>query len=74
MKKWFVKTKLDTLAPPTEKFCFQVNQVLNVGDLATQTLTQGAATTDAGLTSTQTTITAIVNKINEILQKSTLSC
>ena len=48
--------------------------MLNVGDLATQTLSQGDATTNAGLTSTQTAITAIVAKINEIIQKSTLSC
>ena len=52
---------------------FQVNEVLNVADLAAITLTQGTATTDAGLTSTQTAITTIVAKLNEILQKSTLN-
>ena len=52
---------------------FQVNEVLNVADLAAITLTQGTATTDAGLTSTQTAITTIVNKLNEILQKPTIS-
>ena len=48
--------------------------MLNVGDLATQTVAVGDASTNAGLTSTQTAITAIVAKINEIIQKSTLSC
>ena len=52
---------------------FQVNEVLNVADLAAITLTQGTATTDAGLTSTQTAITTIVTKLNEILQKSTIN-
>ena len=48
--------------------------MLNVGDLATQTVAVGDASTNAGLTSTQTAITAIVNKINEIIQKGTLTC
>ena len=52
---------------------FQVNEVLNVADLAAHTITQGAATTDAGKTTTQAAITAIVNKINEIIKKSTIS-
>ena len=51
----------------------QVNEVLNVADLAAHTITQGAATTDAGKTTTQAAITAIVNKINEIIKKSTIS-
>ena len=53
---------------------FQINEMLNVGDLATQTLTKGTNAADAGLTPTQAAITAIVNKINEILKKSTLKC
>ena len=53
---------------------YQVNEILGVGDLATQTLAQGNAAPDASLTSVNTAITAIVAKINEILQKSTLSC
>ena len=52
---------------------FQVNEVLNVADLAAHTITKGAATTDAGKTTTQAAITAIVNKINEIIKKSTIS-
>jgi len=54
--------------------CNKINEMLNVGDLAKQTVTVGDASTNAGLTSTQTAITAIVAKINEIIQKSTLSC
>ena len=51
---------------------FQVNEILNVADLATQTVS--GSTTTALLTSTQTAVTAIVNKINEILAKATLTC
>ena len=51
---------------------FQVNEILNVADLATQTVS--GSTTAALVTSTQTAVTAIVNKINEILKKSTLHC
>jgi len=54
--------------------CNKINDILNVGDLAAQTLVQGDAASNAQLASTQTAITAIVNKINEMLQKSTLSC
>jgi len=53
---------------------YQVNEILGIGDLATQTLAQGNAAPDASLTSVNTAITAIVSKINEILQKSTLTC
>ena len=52
----------------------QINEMLNVADLATQTLSQGTNAADAGLTTTQAAITAIVNKINEIIQKGTLTC
>merc|ERR1712001_45792 len=52
--------------------CNKINEMLNVGDLATQTLSKGDATTNAGLTSTQTAITAIVAKINELVPQSTL--
>jgi hypothetical protein len=51
-----------------------IDLVDNVVDLAAQTLVEGSAATNAQLASTQTAITAIVNKINEMLQKSTLSC
>ena len=51
---------------------FQVNEILNVADLATQTVSGSSVT--AVVTSTQTAVTAIVNKINEILKKSTLHC
>merc|ERR1711937_914491 len=54
--------------------CNKINEMLNVGDLAKQTVTVGDSSTNAGLTSTQTAITAIVAKINEIIQKSTLKC
>jgi len=54
--------------------CFQMNEVLNVADLATQTIAQGNAATDAKLTSVNAAITNIVNKLNEILQKSTNTC
>lgn len=54
--------------------CNKINEMLNVADLSTQTLTQGTNAADAGLTSTQTAITAIVSKINEIIQKGTLTC
>ena len=53
---------------------FQVNEMLNVADLATQSVVAAPTAANAQLISTQTAITAIVNKINEILQKSTLSC
>ena len=52
----------------------QVNDILGVSDLATSTLAQGAASTEAGLTTTQAAIDGLVAKINEILKKSTLSC
>merc|ERR1712115_505991 len=57
----------------TTNNCHKINEMLNVADLATQTITSSstAATVAA---STQTAITAIVNKINEILKKSTLKC
>lgn len=61
-------------AAKTRDVCNKMNDVLNVGDLAAQTLVEGSAATNAQLASTQTAITAIVNKINEMLQKSTLSC
>lgn len=48
--------------------------MLNVADLATQTVTDSPTAGAAGTTVTQTAITAIVNKINEIIQKSTLTC
>ena len=51
---------------------FQVNEILNVADLATQTVS--GSDVSAVVTSTQTAVTAIVNKINEILAKSTLTC
>merc|ERR1712029_872230 len=60
-------------AAKTRDVCNKVNEVLNVADLAAHTITQGAATTDAGKTTTQAAITAIVNKINEIIKKSTIS-
>jgi len=44
--------------------CFQMNEVLNVADLATQTIAQGNAATDAKLTSVNAAITNIVNKLN----------
>ena len=53
---------------------FQVNNILGVSDLAAQTLAQGDAATNAGLATTQAAVTAIISKINEILQKSTVSC
>jgi len=49
--------------------CNKVNEMLNVGDLATQTIAVSNANADM-----QTQINNIVNKINEIIQKSTLSC
>jgi len=52
----------------------QVNEVLNVADMPTTTVVAAPTAANAQLASTQTAITAIVNKINEILQKSTLSC
>merc|ERR1712156_535797 len=58
----------------TTNNCNKINEMLNVPDLATQTLTKGTNAADAGLTTTQAAITAIVNKINEILKKSTLKC
>ena len=51
---------------------FQVNEILNVADLATQTVS--GTDTATLVTSTQTAVTAIVNKINEILAKATLTC
>jgi len=54
--------------------CFQMNEVLNVADLAAQTIAQGNAATDAKLTSVNAAITNIVNKLNEILKKSTNTC
>ena len=51
---------------------FQVNEILNVADLATRTVS--GTDTATLVTSTQTAVTAIVNKINEILAKSTLTC
>merc|ERR1712241_565800 len=44
----------------TTNNCHKINEMLNVADLATQTVTVGDASTNAGLTSTQTAITAIV--------------
>merc|ERR1711878_85977 len=58
----------------TTNNCNKINEMLNVADLATQTVTVGDSSTNAGLTSTQTAITAIFAKINEILKKSTLKC
>jgi hypothetical protein len=49
--------------------CNKVNEMLNVGDLATQTIATSTANTDL-----QTIVNNLVNKINEIIQKSTLSC
>jgi len=54
--------------------CLQVSEVLNVADMPTTTVVAAPTAANAQLASTQTAITAIVNKINEILQKSTLSC
>jgi len=51
-----------------------VNEVLNVADMPTTTVVAAPTAANAQLASTQTAITAIVNKINEILKKSTLSC
>ena len=51
-----------------------MNEVLNVADLATQTIATGHAAADASLTSVNAAITNIVNKLNEILKKSTNSC
>ena len=53
---------------------FQVNEVLNVADLATQTVVAAPTAANAQLISTQTAITAIVDKINAIIQKTNLSC
>merc|ERR1712156_344940 len=58
----------------TTNNCNKINEMLNVADLGTQTLTKGTNAANAGLTTTQAAITAIVNKINEILKKSTLKC
>jgi len=51
-----------------------MNEVLNVADLATQTIASGAQTADASLASVNAAITNIVNKLNEILKKGTNSC
>merc|ERR1711953_1063896 len=61
-------------AAKTRDVCNKMNEVLNVADLATQTIATGNAATDASLTSVNTAITNIVNKLNEILKKSTNSC
>ena len=53
---------------------FQVNEMLNVADLATQTVVAAPTAANAQLISTQTAITAIVDKINAIIQKANLSC
>lgn len=63
-----------TVNSRTTDVCNKVNDILGVSDLATSTLAQGAASTEAGLTTTQAAIDGLVAKINEILQKSTLSC
>merc|ERR1712012_219463 len=57
----------------TTNNCNKINEMLNVADLATQTITSSSTATTVAA-STQTAITAIVNKINEILKKSTLKC
>merc|ERR1712115_155806 len=57
----------------TTNNCHKINEMLNVADLATQTVTS-SSTASTVAASTQTAITAIVNKINEILKKSTLKC
>lgn len=49
--------------------CNKVNEMLNVGDLATQTIATGDDNT-----AMQTQLNNIVNKLNEIIQKSTLNC
>lgn len=49
--------------------CNKVNEMLNVADLAAITVKTSNANTDM-----QADINLIVNKINEILQKSTLHC
>jgi len=54
--------------------CFQMNEVLNVADLATQTIATGAQGVDASLASVNAAITNIVNKLNEILKKGTNTC
>jgi len=61
-------------AAKTRDVCNKVNEVLNVADMPTTTVVAAPTAANAQLASTQTAITAIVNKINEILQKSTLSC
>merc|ERR1711923_370588 len=61
-------------AAKTRDVCNKVNEVLNVADMPTTTVVAAPTATNAQLISTQTAITAIVNKINDILQKSTLSC
>jgi len=61
-------------AQKTRDVCNKMNEVLNVADLAAQTIAQGNAATDAKLTSVNAAITNIVNKLNEILQKSTNTC
>jgi len=53
---------------------FQVNEMLNVADLATQTVVAAPTAANAQLISTQSAITAIVDKINAIIQKTNLSC
>merc|ERR1711953_1159492 len=60
-------------AAKTRDVCNKVNEVLNVADMPTTTVIAATTTTNAQLASTQTAITAIVNKINDILKKSTLS-
>merc|ERR1711992_283068 len=50
----------------TANNCHKINEMLDVADLATQTVS--GSSTSALLTSTQTAVTAIVNKINEILK------
>jgi len=61
-------------AQKTRDVCNKVNEVLNVADMPTTTVVAAPTAANAQLASTQTAITAIVNKINEILKKSTLSC
>jgi len=55
-------------ASKTRDVCNKVNEVLNVGDLAATT------TVDNSKAQIDIALAAIVNKINEILDKSTLSC
>jgi len=61
-------------AAKTRDVCNKVNEVLNVADMPTTTVVAAPTAANAQLASTQTAITAIINKINEILKKSTLSC